>query len=73
MQLALITGLWMMWTPILSAVAYDSGLYENANLQTKAIIDALWSFGIGAIPVIGYAGNVLWYFNALKKQEAVEV
>ena len=70
MQTALICGLWIMWTPIISAIAYSNPTYDNSTGQVKAIIDALWSFGI-IIPIIGMGGNVLWYFNALKRQESV--
>jgi len=69
MQTCLIAGLFIMWTPITSSIAYHNSIYDNASAQVQAIRDALWSFGI-IIFVIGMSGNVIWFFKALQRKEA---
>lgn len=56
--------------PILSAVAYDNAVYDNATNQIKAIIDAFWAVGT-ALAVIAMGGNVLWFLQTLRRQQAV--
>ena len=70
MQTCLLAGLFIMWQPILSSVAYETTMYDGASLQLLVIRDALWNFGT-IIFVIGMAGNVIWLFKALQKQELV--
>lgn len=69
MQTALITALFIMWTPIISSIAYDSGMFDHSSAQVQAIRDALWNWSI-IIPVAAMAGNVVWFFRALQRQEA---
>ena len=68
LQTALIAAIAIMWQPILVAVGYDTPLYDDATIQELAIRDALWYFGI-IIPVIAQAGNILWLYVELRKQQ----
>lgn len=70
MVTALISGLWIMWAPVISSIAYENTLLDNASAQSKVIRDAFWSFGM-ALPAVAMAYNVVSFFSYLKKREAV--
>lgn len=70
LQTVLISGLWIMMEPVITAVAYNNPIYEDANAQGKAIIDAFWSIGT-ALAGIAMGGNIIWFLQTLRKQQAV--
>lgn len=72
MQTCLITALFIMWNPVISQIAYHTGLFDNSDAQVKSIRDALWNWSI-VIPIAAMGGNVVWLFRTLQRQEANEV
>ncbi len=69
LQTALIVGLAIMWQPIISGVAFETTLYDEATLEELAFRDALFQFGM-IIGAIAMAFNIVWLYNRIKIENA---
>ena len=70
MQTALIVVVAILFIPIISNIIFGpTGMFANTSAETQAHRDALWNWTI-VLFIAAIAGNVVWYFRALQRQEA---
>ena len=69
MQTTFLVVIAILFLPIINNIAFSGNLFSGTTDETKAHRDALWSWTI-IIFIGAMAGNVIWFFRALQREEA---
>lgn len=57
---------------VIPGMIFDSALFSNVSDETNAHKDAMWNWSI-IIFVGAIAGNIIWYYRELQKEQSYVV